>query len=116
MKTESITLNNTIGTYIISDQILIRTEQDALDIMGETGTDTIILHDHNFEKDFFDLSTRKLGDIFQKFANYHIRLAIIGDFSTYPSKVLPNFIAESNRQQKFLFVPSLEDVKKIWSA
>lgn len=116
LKTEVIQFTTEPGTYVMSDQVLIHNEQDALDLMGETGTGTIIVHDFNFEPDFFDLSTKKLGDVMQKFANYRVRLAIIGDFSRYPSKILPSFIAESNRQKTYLFVPSLDDVKKIWEA
>lgn len=114
MQTKIITLKNEPGTYFISNDILIQTEQDALDLMGNAETQTIILHDYNFEKNFFDLSTRKLGDILQKFSNYRTSLAIIGNFSKYYSKVLPNFIAESNRNKKNIFVSSLEEVIKVW--
>jgi uncharacterized membrane protein len=114
MTTKNIVVNDGQATYFISDAILISSEQDALDIMGEAELGGIILHDYNFEKDFFDLSTRKLGDVLQKFTNYRMRLAIIGDFSKYPSKILPNFIAESNRHKKYIFVSSLDEVNNMW--
>jgi hypothetical protein len=114
MKTENIDLLAGPAAYLVSDQILIRSEQDALDLMGETDSPMIILHDHNFDKEFFDLSTRKLGDILQKFTNYRTRLAIIGDFSKYPSKTLSEFITESNRYNQYIFVSSLAEVKKAW--
>lgn len=114
MTTKTIELTQGPATYFITDEVLIRSEQDALNLMGESEAQTFILHDYNFEPDFFDLSTRKLGDILQKFTNYRIRLAIIGDFSKYPSKILPNFIAESNRQKQYLFVSSLGDLLKLW--
>ncbi len=44
--------------------------------------------------DFFDLSTRLAGEILQKFINYHVKIAIIGDFSIYTSKSLKDFIYE----------------------
>ncbi len=51
---------------IVSEEILIRDSQDVLDIVGEVwGTEYIMLYEYNFEKDFFDLSTRKLGDVLQ---------------------------------------------------
>jgi len=31
--------------------------------------------------DFFDLSTGLAGEILQKFVNYHVKIAIVGDFS-----------------------------------
>ena len=100
--------------YIQSDQILITQEQDILDLIGETEFQDIVLHDHNFRPDFFDLSTQLLGNVLQKLTNYQVRLAVIGDFGSYPSKILPGFIHESNRRKNSLFVSSLEEVKKIW--
>lgn len=114
MKTQPLNLKNGTGLYLISSEVLIQSEQDALDVMGETDTDTLVLHDYNFGPEFFDLSTGLLGAVLQKFANYHVRMAVIGDFSKYPSTVLPQFIAESNRYQKYLFVSSLEEVKRVW--
>lgn len=100
---------------VISNEILIRNSQDALDLYGAVYSDYIILHEHNFEKDFFDLSTRKLGDILQKFTNYNAKLAIIGDFTKYKSETLKNFIYESNKHGDYLFVPSIDEVKQMWS-
>lgn len=98
--------------YVISDQILIEKEQDILHLLGESQFHDLILHDYNFPPEFFDLSTKILGNVLQKLTNYQVRLAIIGDFSKYTSKVLADFIRESNRQQKYVFVNSLDDVKK----
>jgi len=114
MKMEIIDLKEVAAAHFISDDALIRNEQDALDLLGETEMQTIILHAHNFDKDFFDLSTRTLGDVLQKFTNYGIRMAVIGDFNAYPSTILPQFIAESNRHKQYIFVSSLEEVKRIW--
>lgn len=108
------TLSPHKAVYIQSDQILITQEQDILDLIGETEFQDIVLHDHNFRPDFFDLSTLLLGNVLQKLTNYQVRLAVIGDFGSYSSKVLPDFIRESNRRKNHLFVPSLEEVKIIW--
>ena len=83
--------------------------------MASLSSDHIILHEHNFEKDFFDLKTGKLGEILLKFTNYNVKLAIIGDFGKYESKSLKAYIYESNVLRDYLFVNSLEDVKRIWS-
>lgn len=118
--TPRITLNmklqklNTQVTHIQSDQFVIAREQDAVDLMGETDFQDIILHDHNFNPAFFDLSTKILGDVLQKLTTYKVRLAIIGNFEKYPSKVLADFIRESNRGKKYLFVSSLDEVRRIW--
>lgn len=114
MNIHKLTINKLDVVEIISDEIVISSTQNALDLMGEVQTDAYIFHTHNFELDFFDLSTRKLGEILQKFTNYRIKVAIIGDFSVYPSHTLKDFIYESNRVGEYLFVSSLDEVKKKW--
>jgi hypothetical protein len=101
---------------IVTDEVLIKTPQDVLDLLGEVGFSNLVLHDYNFEADFFDLSTKKLGDILQKFTNYHVKVAIIGDFEKYPSKVLKQFIYESNKVGDYLFVANMDEVKKRWAS
>ncbi|NTU72690.1 DUF4180 domain-containing protein [Candidatus Roizmanbacteria bacterium] len=101
-------------TEIVTDTV-IKNTQDAVDLLGSAGNAYVILYDRNFEPDFFDLSTRKLGEILQKFANYQVKLAIVGDFEKYPSKTLKEFIFESNRQGDYLFVASVEDAIERWS-
>ena len=99
---------------IVSEDVLMRTPQDALDIIGNVHSDYIVLHEHNFETGFYDLSTRKLGEILLKFGNYRVRLAIVGDFDKYPSKALKAFIYETNRHGEFLFVSSIDEATRLW--
>lgn len=98
----------------ISDEVLIDNDQDVLDIMVEAETEGIIIHDHNLNTDFFDLSTRFAGEVLLKFTNYMKKLAVIGDFSNYPGESLQAFIRESNRTGNFLFVENIEEVKAAW--
>ena len=114
METKIIDLGNKKLVEIISKDIIIKNIQDALDLMANAPSDYIIIHDYNLEPDFFDLSTRLAGEILQKFTNYQVKLAIIGDFSKYKSKTLKDFIYESNKNKEYLFVNSLEEVKKMW--
>lgn len=106
-----------IGTKEVTevDDVVVRTPQDMLDIMANVSTNYIVLHEHNFEKEFFDLKTGVLGEVLLKCTNYRVYLAIIGDFSQYESKALKAFIYESNKHRDYLFVSSLDEVKKIWS-
>ncbi len=86
--------------------------QDALDLMANAryaGAGSIILYSQNLNPDFFDLKTRLAGDILQKFSNYQMRLAIVGDFGIYDSKSLQDFIFESNKTGQVLFVPSVDE-------
>lgn len=85
---------------------------DALDaIMSanyEVGAHRVILNKSAFNEDFFVLSTGLAGEILQKFVNYRMRLAIVGDFGHYTSKPLKDFIRESNRGNHIGFVSTVE--------
>jgi len=60
-------------------------------------------------EDFLILSTKLAGEILQQFANYHIEFAIIGDFPSYTSKPLKDFIYECNKGNNVFFVPSEQE-------
>ena len=104
-------LGNSLAIEVISDDVLINSEQDALDLMVDIGyqyeSTKILLHKINICDDFFDLRTGLAGGILQKFSNYRVQLAIIGEFSSHNSKSLGDFIKESNRGRQILF---MEDV------
>jgi sugar phosphate isomerase/epimerase len=105
-------VNNIKIAEVTIDSGLIGGAQDILDIMadaGYNGCEGFIVHQKNLHKDFFDLKTRLAGDILQKFSNYRMRLAIIGDFSGYTSKSLKDFIRESNRTGIISFVSTHEE-------
>jgi len=93
---------------ISSNEILITDVQSALDLMAtvryDTGCHRIILNKSAICEDFFDLKTGLAGEILQKFVNYHMRIAIVGDFSMYPSKSLKDFIYESNKGNDVFFL------------
>jgi len=111
-----INIKSTCIAEIISDAIEIKNTQDALDLMancGYQGAKKIILKECNLVPDFFDLKTGIAGDILQKFSNYRVQLAIIGDFSKYSSKSLRDFIFESNKHRQINFVSSPEEAKEI---
>jgi hypothetical protein len=82
-----------------------------LDSMAEArfnGSDRMIIHEKSLHPDFFVLQTKVAGEILQKFSNYRMRLAIIGDFTKFKSKSLKDFIRESNRTGIINFVDSLD--------
>ena len=114
MEIKQIIIGNITANEIISEEVIIKNEQDALNVMSAVSSNHIILYEYNFEKGFFDLSTRIAGEILQKFTNYHIKLAIIGDFGKFQSKSLKDFIYESNKHGDYLFVSSIEDILEIW--
>jgi len=101
--------NETTVAEVESDEVLIRDVQDALDLMadcGYQGARDIILHRKNIIPSFFVLSTGIAGEVLQKFSNYRVRLAIVGDFAELNSTSLRDFIRESNKTGRILFVRS----------
>jgi len=97
---------------IITDEIILKTTEDGIDLLGNLyyqGFDKIILHKKNITPGFFDLKTGIAGDILQKFAQYRMPLVIVGDFSTYNSKSLRDFIFESNKGTEINFVSTLQE-------
>ncbi len=94
---------------VISDTTLIATNEDGLDLLGNLyyqGFDRVILHKENIAPPFFDLKTGMAGEILQKFANYRMRLVIVGEFELYESKSLRQFIMESNKGKQVNFLAS----------
>lgn len=115
MKIETHHRNNKKIAEIITDEIILRTVQDGLDLLGNLyyqGFDKIIITEKNVVPHFFDLKTRIAGDILQKFSQYRMALVIVGDFSKYKSKSLADFIFESNKGNQINFVNSLSEVLK----
>ncbi len=91
---------------------LITGAGDMLDILVEAGyhdCDRLIIHEKSLHRDFFDLKTGLAGEILQKFSNYKVKLAIVGDFTNIRSKSLGDFIRESNRGRTVNFVHSFEE-------
>ncbi len=108
----TISEHNNVKIASISENIKINGLQDAVDLLGNAdylGADKIIVNEINLASDFFDLRTGIAGDILQKFANYHKKLAIIGNFSKYNSNALNAFIIECNRGSSIYFVNDFEE-------
>ncbi|HCM33224.1 DUF4180 domain-containing protein [Chryseobacterium sp.] len=109
---KSHNINNIKVAEVISDEVIIQSVQDGLDLMGNIyyqGFDKVMIYEKDITPDFFDLKTKIAGEILQKFSNYRIGLAIIGDFSKYESKSMKDFIFESNKTGHINFVETLED-------
>ena len=116
MKIETYKFNNKKIAEIISDEIILRTTDDGLDLLGNLyyqGFDKVIIHEKNIIPGFFDLKTKIAGDILQKFAQYQMPLIIVGDFSKFKSKSLHDFIFESNKGKQINFVGSQPEAIKV---
>lgn len=109
-------INNIKIGEIISDEVILKTTDDGLTILGDLyyqGYDKIITYEKNITPEFFDLKTGIAGEVLQKFAQYRIPLAIVGDFSKYTSKSLKDFIFESNKGKFINFIASKEEALKV---
>ena len=84
-----------------TDEVVLRDAASALEFMMsaqyETGCRKLILPKACVAEAFFSLRTGLAGEILQKFVNYQMRLAIVGEYDHYTSKPLQDFIRESNR-------------------
>lgn len=96
-----------------NEDILIKDAQSALElavsIMYESDCTRIIIRKELVAPDFFILSSCLAGEILQKYSNYKIKLAVVGDYSRYTSKPLKDFIYESNKGKDFFFVSTFEE-------
>lgn len=118
MKVETHHINDTNIAEVISENIVISSAEDGLDLLGNLyyqGFDKIIIHEKNVTPDFFVLKNGMAGEILQKFSNYRVRLAIVGDFSKYASKSVHDFIYESNRSRQVNFVATQAEALKALS-
>ena len=108
-------INNTKIT--VTENVTLRSAADALDLMASVyygGANAIIIAKDAFPTEFFSLRSGLAGEMLQKFSNYTMRLAIIGDFDT-SSKSLSAFIRECNRGHTVFFKPTLQDAIDVLS-
>jgi len=93
------------------DGILLGNAGDARDlILASRGANWVALDESRVAPAFFDLRSGIAGDVLQKFVNYRMKLAILGDISRYTdqSESLKALVRESNRGRNVAFLPSLD--------
>lgn len=107
MEIEIHQINNIKIAEVTAENIVITNAEDGLDLLGNLyfqDVDRIIIQEKSITPDFFDLKTGIAGELLQKFSNYRVRLAIVGDFSSYQGKSIKDFIYESNKLGQINFV------------
>lgn len=92
----------------------IASAQDALDLIGAafSRADVVAVPVGRFDARFFTLRSGLAGEIMQKFINYRIRLAIVGDVSAHvaASTALRDLVSESNQGGQVWFVSDLYEL------
>ncbi|MEY9211860.1 DUF4180 domain-containing protein [Thermobifida halotolerans] len=94
----------------------VRGEREATDLIGNAfhlGAAWVAVPVERLADDFFRLRTRVAGEITQKFANYRLGLAVLGDIShrTAQSTALRDFVRESNRGGQLWFLSDVEELR-----
>ena len=115
MKTEILGVEHNIAHVVPREPIA--DADTALDVAMsakcETDCERLIFDKTAFAESFFILSSGLAGEILQKFVNYRLKVAIVGDYSHYTSKPLHDFIRESNRGRDVFFVSTIEDAVEL---
>jgi Domain of unknown function (DUF4180) len=109
--------NSGMIAELLPDSVTIMNTEDILQLMVDAGyshsVQSMIIHAKSLPMEFFELKTGIAGEILQKFSNYRMKLAIIGDFSEIKSKSLRDFIRESNNRKTISFVETLNEALSI---
>jgi hypothetical protein len=89
---------------------MISTSDDVNDVIGSAWGESIsliALPVARLDPEFFRLRSGLAGDILQKFVNYRLPVAVIGDIAefTAASDALRDFVWESNRGDHVWFLP-----------
>lgn len=97
--------------------VQISTETDINGLIGAAigeRADLVALPAARLNQDLFDLKSGFAGLLVQKFVNYQIRLAIIGDIADAcaRSRSLKDFVYESNKGSTCWFLTDIEDLNQ----
>ncbi|ADB31919.1 alpha/beta hydrolase [Kribbella flavida DSM 17836] len=93
--------------------------QSAIDLIGNASywhrAEWVALTVEQLPAGFFELSTGVAGEIVQKFAQYGMGLAVVGDVSAYEAASTPfrDWVRESNRGRQLWFVPDLDTLRRL---
>lgn len=101
---------------ISADGPLLGSGRDASDIIGDAlGADAelVVIPVERLEPAFFQLRSGLLGEFVQKFTNFGLRLAFVGDLGDQiaQSKSLHDFVFECGKNDRIQFVADINDVR-----
>ena len=100
------------------DGPLLATSRDASDLVGDVfsaSAELVIIPAQRLGADFLRLSSGLAGEVLQKFVNYRLKVAILGDISAAmaASGPLRDFVTESNRGASVWFAPDLPSLEAL---
>lgn len=100
-----------------ADGPALRDDRDATRLISmalEHDAELVALPAARLAADFFDLANGVAGAFIQKFVNYRLRLAFVGDLSVAltGSRALEAYVRESNRGVDVWFVADLLELER----
>jgi len=109
-------IEKTEGKYIqcMAAKTPLGTEQDALDLVAicvENDTNRLLIHAAALAEDFFKLKTGVAGQMLQKFANYHLKTAVIISDELVIKGKFKEMLAESNQGNSFRVFNSITEAE-----
>lgn len=107
MHIETHHINGLQIAILTSDNEIISSVEDGSDLLGNLyyqGFDGVLMEAPNISPAFFDLKNGMAGEILQKFSNYRVRLAVVGEYAPFSSKSWNDFMYESNKGGHISFV------------
>jgi Domain of unknown function (DUF4180) len=102
--------------FASSDGPLLRSGRDANDLIGDArsaNASLAVLPLERLDPAFFELRSGVAGEFVQKFVNYRVKLAILGDTTelSAQSKSLHDFIYESNQRGSVWFLANRQELE-----
>ena len=99
-----------VRAYVCAPDGPVLSTTDTHDLIGQAmfdGAELVVIPAERLGDDFFTLRTGVAGELLQKFVNYHLRLAVLGDISARvaASPALRDFVYEANRGRHAWFLP-----------
>lgn len=93
----------------------ISSEQDLLELLAfSDGMDSnrILLEEEYLHPAFFDLKTGLAGGIFQKFANYRVKAAVVANLDGIPGARFQELVLECNRGHQIHFFKDMAQAEE----
>ncbi|MEE1942311.1 DUF4180 domain-containing protein [Streptomyces sp. TRM 70361] len=109
-------IGGTTVLFCAAEGPLLRGTQDALDLIGAAsgaGAAWAAVPAGRLHEDFFRLRTGVAGEVAQKFAQYGVGLAVVGDIGTHTaaSDALRDLVREGNRGNALWFVTDPDELR-----
>ena len=102
------------GVRVFVSDVPVGDDREAVQLIAaahyEHQAEWVALRAELLGDEFFELRSGRAGAIAQKFVDYHMRLAVVGDIAdkVATSTSLADWVRETNRGRSLWFVPDLD--------